>query len=118
MMDRTQNTARMSYLKLDLFSQPQSDHVFENYLVLFEESMDTWVNSHDCYKFVSANQGEVRLIWSNEVSGFRHLYLMRFLLNVRTPYTGHVTQDVRQLTEGNWVVLDEGLFVFYKVIFE
>ena len=118
MMDRTQNTARMSYLKLDLFSQPQSGHVFENYLVLFEESMDTWVNSHDCYKFVSANQGEVRLIWSNEVSGFRHLYLMRFLLSVRTPYTGHVTQDVRQLTEGNWVVLDEGLFVFYKVIFE
>ena len=110
MMDRTQNTAKMSYIKLQHFSQQHHhEEKRENYRLLFEEHMETWVNSHDCYHFLrTANHDEIRLIWSNEASGFRHLYLMRFLVDHVTD-DGHVTKEVRQLTEGNWVVLDEGL---------
>ena len=110
MMDRLQNRAKMSTIKIPLFSRHHhGDHVTcerANYKVLFEEEMPSWVNSHDCYQFLSTNDdAEIRLIWSNERSGFRHLYLMRFRLDEQS---GDVISEVTQLTTGDWVVLDEG----------
>ncbi len=58
--------------------------------VIFEESEDAFINTHnDFYQFADGKS----FLWSNEQSGWRHLYIF--------DWQG---KEVRQITEGPWAV--------------
>nr|XP_022310084.1 dipeptidyl peptidase 9-like [Crassostrea virginica] len=43
--------------------------------VIYEESSDIWVNTHDILYFLPhSDASEVKFLWASEKSGFRHLY--------------------------------------------
>jgi len=73
--------------------------------VLITESSDTWVNLHEDLTFLKNSD---QFIWASERDGFKHLYLHN-----------RDGEQVRQLTQGNWVVdkiravdEDKGLIYF------
>ncbi|EFA77706.1 dipeptidylpeptidase 8 [Heterostelium album PN500] len=88
LMDRLQQRLDLVMIPLSQFSETPSDLP-----VLLSDRSNLWVNVVDHITFLDGNN----LIWSNESSGFRHLYLVSWESN----YTNVKT---RQLTEGSWVV--------------
>ena len=66
--------------------------------ILWEESSDIWINVSDAYCFLNSTE----FIWSSEMSGFRHLYLVRKQGSNTT---------VTQLTTGEWAVTDHAIDV-------
>lgn len=89
--------------------------------VVARQTSDVWINVSDLlYIMPVMDDGKMNFIWANEETGFRHLYL----------YTAHLSSisngidatfddsemrysstSVVALTSGDWVVLDEGLWV-------
>nr|CDS22418.1 Dipeptidyl peptidase 9 [Echinococcus granulosus] len=91
-----------------------------------EEDPVSWVEAHDCLRFLEANSNIVRYIWLSQRTGYAHLYehvrnLTLFpqspssKIIISTPGTRYFAPaeavKARQLTEGDWDVLSDHIFV-------
>lgn len=92
--------------------------------VIYTQYTNIWVNVHDLLHFLpSEDSNEVRFVWANEDSGFRHLYLITAQLSscangieeVPEPMDFvHLQPRVLQklaLTSGDWEVLGQNIWV-------
>lgn len=78
----------------------------EDIEILWDETTDIWINVSDVYYFFERpSQGSsLDFIWSSELSGYRHLYLV-------TKNDASGTFQRTQLTFGDWCVSDHPLYV-------
>ncbi|XP_060524542.1 dipeptidyl peptidase 9 [Cylas formicarius] len=91
--------------------------------VLYSQDSQLWVNVHDLLYFLPLENNEVKFIWANEDSGYRHLYLVTSQI---MPHTNGVTESPQltdyvflapkivskvQLTMGEWEVMGQDIWV-------
>lgn len=85
--------------------------------ILLEEHNDLWINICDIFKFICTpntnyrqqrgrrrKDVETKFIWSSEMTGYRHLYLI-------TKHLDEVQPHIQPITSGEWCVLDKPIKV-------
>lgn len=89
---------------VDKTEDDNNDHVPIE--VLWEETSHAWVNVSDAYYFLKkpSKSGKLEFIWSSELSGYRHLYLV-----TKDKVDGAIRR--RQLTFGEWCISDYPIYV-------
>lgn len=85
---------------------------------VFSQESDVWINVHDLlFIFPTTENDKITLIWANEETGFRHLYLITVSY---APQSVDDTLDLFMtprfksqvaLTSGEWEVLGQNLWV-------
>lgn len=134
LLDRKQQRLEVVLLSLTNFIEPLPNmYDVENHCaqsltptvqVIYTQHTNIWVNVHDLLHFLpSEDSNEVRFVWANEDSGFRHLYLITAQLSscangieeVPEPMDFvHLQPRVLQklaLTSGDWEVLGQNIWV-------
>lgn len=88
------------------------DDRFEAQILYEEHSKKYWIKPHDHLSFLSTcdckNEGLVSFIWSNQSSGFRHLYLISVQL---TDQSKSRLISKYQLSHGPWEIDETELWV-------
>ncbi|XP_074000010.1 dipeptidyl peptidase 9 [Rhodnius prolixus] len=133
LLDRRQKRLELIVISLDNFVEPPPN-VFRlaeqrtdeaatsgTVHVVARQNSDIWVNVSDMLYIIPGMEGgRMSLIWSNEETGFRHLYLITAHLSSYSNGLDAMFDSSEMkckcinqtaLTSGDWVVLDEGLWV-------
>ncbi|KAL1501567.1 hypothetical protein ABEB36_006867 [Hypothenemus hampei] len=136
LLDRRQQHLELVILSLGSFSPdlPYYNHCGQSdrrlpgkgvVQVVYAQDSKYWINVHDLLYFLpSEDSHEVKFLWANEDTGFRHLYLITSeispLVNGGGPQTDQ-SSDVMlltpkivskvQLTQGDWEVMGDSVWV-------
>ncbi|CAH1131561.1 unnamed protein product [Ceutorhynchus assimilis] len=133
LLDRRQQHLELVILSLSNFSPdfPYFNHSSQTMScspivqVIYAQYSPYWINVHDLLYFLPSNEhNEIKFIWANEDTGFRHLYLVTSQIS---PTTNGVTESTQpttdfvflapkmisklQLTSGDWEVMSDNLWV-------
>ncbi|KAI9246494.1 hypothetical protein BDA99DRAFT_565521 [Phascolomyces articulosus] len=115
-LSRDQHRTVVLRIRCDQFvseEEYQQDPKPTQFEVLWEEHSDIWINISDAYYFLqntSSTSDCTEFIWSSEMSGFRHLYLIRKPHHVEFCLESS-SVTVQQLTEGEWGLTDHAIDV-------
>uniref|UniRef100_K1RE36 Dipeptidyl peptidase 8 n=2 Tax=Magallana gigas TaxID=29159 RepID=K1RE36_MAGGI len=140
LLDRQQKRMSLVLIPVDFFvpvrqfsDDDMEEDVFGRNIppltVLYEESSEIWVNTHDILHFLPhPNPSEIKFLWASEKSGFRHLYSVVSKLencdrkmcamdlleeNQDGQFKANVIREV-MLTSGDWEVNQKQIWVDEK----
>lgn len=137
LLDRQQKRMSLVLIPVDFFvpvrqfsDEDMEEDVFGRNIpplsVLYEESSEIWVNTHDILHFLPhSNPSEIKFLWASEKSGFRHLYSVVSKLEscdrkmcamdlLEENHDGHFKANVIKevmLTSGEWEVNPKQIWV-------
>ncbi|KAN0028806.1 hypothetical protein ACTFIV_010668 [Dictyostelium citrinum] len=109
LLDRKQQHLSLVMVPLDVFAD--SPKTIAKLPVLIEETTSVWINIEFSFHFLKSIKNQ--LIWSNEQSGYRHLYLIKWdkdFTNIQsTPITLSTTSS-----DNDWMVSSEDIHIDEK----
>ena len=107
LMDRAQQRVALVVFRSEAFGEPEASADERDMITVIEERSDVWINVSNILDFFPMHDSTIKLMWSSERTGFRHIELVSFDLDDPAP-----AKRV-PLTVGEWVVDNTNVTISY-----
>ncbi|KAK5584328.1 hypothetical protein RB653_005937 [Dictyostelium firmibasis] len=111
LLDRKQQHLALVLVPLDVFEE-SSHKIIPKLPLLIEETTKVWINIEFSFQFLKTIKNQ--LIWSNEQSGYRHLYLIKWDNNFTNIQSTPITLSTLHTNQNNWMVSSEDIHIDEK----
>ncbi|KAM9959236.1 hypothetical protein ACTFIR_000302 [Dictyostelium discoideum] len=119
LLDRKQQHLALVMVPLHVFAEDYSSSSSSSSVksipklpVLIEETTSVWINIEFSFQFLKSIENQ--LIWSNEQSGYRHLYLIKWDKNFTNIQSTPITLSTCNVNDNNWMVSSDDIHIDEK----